>query len=189
MKIQEFKNAAGALATRNEGEARLAWPERSGGNQDSREDEERRCGGFIGFSELGAGCSKDGLGQGVPATVKMRARCPRSLFESGFISDLGLSTFGPSTLHFQNFRISAFQRFSFPLLPPGVGQMLVQAENFRKKFRSLPIPHLRVPLKHAAPLPSSHFGFSAQAHKHLFRTAFPLLGDFQKLLRPDYSAA
>jgi hypothetical protein len=28
--------------------------------------------------------------------------------------------------------------------------MLVQAENFRKKFRSLPIPHLRVPLKHAA---------------------------------------
>jgi hypothetical protein len=38
MKIQEFKNAAGALATRNESEARLAWPERSGGNQDSRED-------------------------------------------------------------------------------------------------------------------------------------------------------
>jgi hypothetical protein len=113
MKIQEFKNAAGALATRNESEARLAWPERSGGNQDSREDEERRCGGFIGFSELGAGCSKDGLGQDVPATVKMRARCPRTLFESGFISDLGLSTFGPSTLHFQNFRISEFQRFSF----------------------------------------------------------------------------
>jgi hypothetical protein len=38
-----------------------------------------RSGGFIGFSELGAGCSKDGLGQDVPATVKMRARCPRSL--------------------------------------------------------------------------------------------------------------
>jgi hypothetical protein len=38
-----------------------------------------------------------------------------------------------------------------------VGQILVQAENFRKKFRSLPIPHLRVPLKHAAPLPSSGF--------------------------------
>ena len=61
--------------------------------------------------------------------------------------------------------------------------MLVQAENFRKKFRSLPIPHLRMPLKHAAPLPSSHFGFSAQARKHLFRVAFPLLGHFQKLLR------
>jgi hypothetical protein len=27
--------------------------------------------------------------------------------------------------------------------------MLVQAENFRKKFRSLSIPHLCVPLKHA----------------------------------------
>ena len=45
-----------------------------------------------------------------------------------------------------------------PALADGVGQMLVQAENFRKKFRSLPIPHLRVPLKHADPLPSSHFG-------------------------------
>jgi hypothetical protein len=44
MKIQEFKNAAEALATRNESEANLAWPKRSGGNQDSREDEERRCG-------------------------------------------------------------------------------------------------------------------------------------------------
>jgi hypothetical protein len=55
----------------------------------------------------------DGLGQDVPATVKMRARCPRSRVESGFISVLGLSTFGPSTLHFQNFRISEFQRFSF----------------------------------------------------------------------------
>jgi hypothetical protein len=38
-----------------------------------------RSGGFIGFSELGAGCSKDGLGQDVPATVKMRAGRPRSL--------------------------------------------------------------------------------------------------------------
>ena len=78
---------------------------------------------------------------------------PRTLFESGFIFDLGLSTFGPSTLHFQNFSVLVFQ-----LLPDGVGQMLVQAENFRKKFRSLPIPHLRVPFKHAAHLPSSHFG-------------------------------
>ena len=86
----------------------------------------------------------DGLGQDVPATMKKRARCPRSLFESGFISDLGLSTFGPSALHFQNLSVLVFQ-----LLPDGVGQMLVQAENFRKKFRSLPIPHLRVPLKHA----------------------------------------
>ena len=110
---KRFKNAAGALATRNESEARLAWPERSGGNLDSREDEERRCGGFIGFSELGAGCSKDGLGQDVPATVKKRARCPRSRIESRFMSDLGLSTFGPSALHFQNFSVSAF-----PLLPP-----------------------------------------------------------------------
>ncbi len=32
---------------------------------------------------------------------------------------------------------------------PGVGQMLVQAANFRKKFRSLANQHLRVPLKHA----------------------------------------
>jgi hypothetical protein len=45
-----------------------------------------------------------------------------------------------------------------PALAARVGQMLVQAENFRKKFRSRPIAHLRVPLKHAAPLPSSHFG-------------------------------
>jgi hypothetical protein len=34
---------------------------------------------------------------------------PRTLFESGFIFDLGLSTFGPSTLHFQNFSVSAFR--------------------------------------------------------------------------------
>jgi hypothetical protein len=86
----------------------------------------------------------DGLGQDVPATVKMRARCPRSRVESGFISDLGLSTFGPSALHFQNLSVLVFQ-----LLPDGVGQMLVQAENFRKKFRVLSIAHLRVPLKHA----------------------------------------
>ena len=45
-----------------------------------------------------------------------------------------------------------------PALADGVGQILVQAENFRKKFRSLPIPHLRVFFKHADPLPSSHFG-------------------------------
>jgi hypothetical protein len=44
-----------------------------------------------------------------------------------------------------------------PALADGVGQMLVQAENFRKKFRSLPIPHLRVPLKHANQLFSSSF--------------------------------
>ena len=68
---------------------------------------------------------------------------PRTRIESGFISDLGLPTFGPSTLHFQNFSVLEFQ-----LLPQGVGQMLVQAENFRKNYRSLPIPHLRVPLKH-----------------------------------------
>ena len=72
----------------------------------------------------------DGLGQDVPATVKNQARCPRSRVESGFISDLGLSTFGPSALHFQNLSVLVFQ-----LLPDGVGQMLVQAEDFRKKFR------------------------------------------------------
>jgi hypothetical protein len=93
----------------------------------------------MGCFRLGVGCSKDGLGQDVPATVKKRARCPRTLFESRFISDLGLST-----LHFQNFSVLEFQ-----LLPHGVGQMLVQAENFRKKFRVLSIAHLRVPLKHA----------------------------------------
>jgi hypothetical protein len=103
----------------------------------------------------------DGLGQDVPATVKMRARCPRTLVESGFISDLVLSTFGPSTLHFQNLSVLVFQ-----LLPDGVGQMLVQAEKFRKKFRSLPITHLRVPLKHADPLLSSHFGVFSEAREH-----------------------
>ena len=45
--------------------------------------------------------------------------------------------------------------------------MLVQAENFRKKFRSLPIPHLRVPLKHATPLLSSHFGTFCEEREHL----------------------
>ena len=75
--------------------------------------------------------------------VTVPAGRPRIRFESGFFSDLGLPTFGPSTLHFQNFSVLEFQ-----LLPQGVGQMLVQAEIFRKKFWSLPIPHLRVPLKH-----------------------------------------
>ena len=74
--------------------------------------------------------------------VTVPAGRPRIRFESGFISDLGLSTFGPSTLHFLHFSIS------FQLLPQGVGQILVQAKNFRKKFRSVPIPHLRVPFKH-----------------------------------------
>jgi hypothetical protein len=45
-----------------------------------------------------------------------------------------------------------------PALAARVGQILVQAENFRKKFLSLPVPHLRVPFNHAAPLSSSHFG-------------------------------
>jgi hypothetical protein len=46
----------------------------------------------------------------------------------------------------------------FQALTVKVGQILAQAENFRKKFRSLPIPHLRVPLKHDNQLFSSHFG-------------------------------
>jgi hypothetical protein len=70
-----------------------------------------------------------------------------------------------------------------PALTAGMGHLLVQTENFRKKFRIPPIQQMRVPFKHAAPLPSSHFSLSAQARKHLFRTAFPLLGYFQKLLR------
>ena len=72
-----------------------------------------------------------------------------------------------------------------PALADGVGQMLVQAENFGKKFWSLPIPHLRVPLKHAASRSSSHFGTFCQAREHLLRVAFPLLGYFQKLLRNE----
>ncbi len=44
-----------------------------------------------------------------------------------------------------------------PALTAGVGQILVQAENFRKKFRIPPNQQLRVPFKHAAPIPSSHF--------------------------------
>ena len=72
----------------------------------------------------------------------MRARCPCTRFESGFISDLGLSTFGSSALHFQNFSFSAFQ-----LLPLGVGQILVQAENFRKKFRHPAYPAFACALK------------------------------------------
>jgi hypothetical protein len=36
---KRFKNAAGALATRNESEAKLAWPERSGGNLGSSGEE------------------------------------------------------------------------------------------------------------------------------------------------------
>jgi hypothetical protein len=44
----------------------------------------------------------------------MRARCPRTFFESGFISNLGLSTldlrlFIFSVSEFQNFSVSAFQ--------------------------------------------------------------------------------
>jgi hypothetical protein len=45
-----------------------------------------------------------------------------------------------------------------PALTAGVGQILVQAENFRKKFRIPPNQQLRVFFKHAAPIPSSHFG-------------------------------
>ena len=37
-KNQDFKNATGASATRSRSEARLAWPQRSEGNQDARED-------------------------------------------------------------------------------------------------------------------------------------------------------
>jgi hypothetical protein len=55
-------------------------------------------------------------------------------------------------------------------LTAGVGQILVQAENFRKKFRIPPNQQLRVPIKHAASIPSSHFGSA-------------LLGHFQKLRR------
>ena len=58
----------------------------------------------------------------------MPARCPRSRIKSGFISDLGLLTFGPSTLHFQHFSVLEFQ-----LLPRRVGQILVQVESFPKK--------------------------------------------------------
>jgi hypothetical protein len=53
---------------------------REEGKRGRREEGKRgRGGGFIGFSELGAGCSKDGLGQDVPATMKKRAGRPRSL--------------------------------------------------------------------------------------------------------------
>jgi hypothetical protein len=41
-KVSRFKNAAGALATRNQSEAKLAWPEQSGGNSVSREDRRLR---------------------------------------------------------------------------------------------------------------------------------------------------
>jgi hypothetical protein len=102
-----------------------------------------KSGGFIGFSELGAGCSKDGLGQDVPATVKMRARCPRTLFESRFISDLGLSTFGPSALHFQNFSVSAFRFY-----PMGWDKYWYRQKISEKIFQPLSIPHSRVPLNH-----------------------------------------
>ena len=34
------RNAAGALATSNNGEAKLAWPERSEGNSEEEEEEE-----------------------------------------------------------------------------------------------------------------------------------------------------
>ena len=103
----------------------------------------------------------DGLGQDVPATVKMRARCPRTLFESGFISNLGLSTFGPSTLHFQNFSVSAFRFY-----PQGWDKCWYRQKISKKKFRSLSIPYLRVPLKHADPLLSSHFGVFSEAREH-----------------------
>jgi len=43
-----------------------------------------------------------------------------------------------------------FWSFSaFQLLPEGMGQMLVQAATFRKKFGALAIQHLRVLLNHA----------------------------------------
>ncbi len=47
-----------------------------------------------------------------------------------------------------------------PALAARVGQMLVQAEDFRKKFRIPPNQQLRVPLNHAASFSSSHFGHS-----------------------------
>ena len=75
----------------------------------------------------------DGLGQDVPATVKKRARCPRSRIESRFISDLGLSTFGPSTLHFQHFSFSAFQRFSVSAFTPRGGTNVGTGRKFPKK--------------------------------------------------------
>ena len=42
-------------------------------------------------------------------------------------------------------------------LTAGVGQILVQAEKFRKKFRIPPNQQLRVPFKHTASRSSSHF--------------------------------
>jgi hypothetical protein len=115
---------------------------------------------FVSFPDVLDG-SFDGGVEGSLVGESAIGEVPRSRVESGFISDLGLSTFGPSALHFQNLSVLVFQ-----LLPDGVGQMLVQAEKFRKKFRSLPITHLRVPLKHADPLLSSHFGVFSEAREH-----------------------
>ena len=39
---------------------------------------------FFGFSELGAGCSKDGLGQDVPATMKRLKKRLLRLLTSDF---------------------------------------------------------------------------------------------------------
>jgi hypothetical protein len=139
------------------------------------------CGLAVNLSEIiGAASPRrptgDGLGQDVPATVKKRARCPRSRIESRFISDFW--TFDSSFSAFQHFSVSAFiLRF----YPTGWDKYWYRQKISEKKFRSLPIQHFRVPLKHAAPLPSSHFGFSAQARKHLLRVAFPLLGHFQSI--------
>jgi hypothetical protein len=77
----------------------------------------------------------------------MRARCPRTLFESGFISDLGLSTFGPSTLHFQNFRISEFQNFSVSASTPRGGTNVGTGRKFPKKVSVPAYPAFACALK------------------------------------------
>jgi hypothetical protein len=77
----------------------------------------------------------------------MRARCPRTLFESGFISNLGLSTFGPSTLHFQNFRISEFQNFSVSAFTPRGGTNVGTGRKFPKKVSVPAYPAFACSLK------------------------------------------
>jgi hypothetical protein len=63
---------------------------------------------FVSFPDVLDG-SFDGGVEGSLVGESAIGEVPRTLFESGFISDLGLSTFGPSTLHFQNFSVSAFR--------------------------------------------------------------------------------
>jgi hypothetical protein len=117
MKIQEFKNAAEALATRNESEANLAWPMRSGGNPVSREDEERRCG--------------------------QDAHAPVLRADSSSTLDIRLLDF---RLFISSFQLSVF---CFLFYPQGWDKCWYRQKISEKKFRSLSIPHLRVPLKHA----------------------------------------